>query len=290
MQDPFWCALFHSISALCSAGFSLLPSNLEVFQGHLGINLTLAFLALFGAFGFFLAIDFIKKIKDQKNPSGFISRVSNSFVGAVVLVGTPLVFSMMIFNGEALNFQKILVSFFQTVSIIRSTGFNTVDISLFPKAVLILLVIFMLIGASITGRSRSLRGTSLASLIKLLAVLMNRKRNNRHWGMKILMKRVQILILSLLPILIVLVVFSALLISTEKQGILPLVFETASALCTVGLSMGITAKLSILGKYLIIFLMLFGRKGILIFGFIFTVQSLLKIQRNKTTLRQEDNV
>jgi trk system potassium uptake protein TrkH len=174
---------------------------------------------------------------------------------------------MTTFRVEYSGFQRLLISFFQVVSTITTAGFNTIDIRVLSQGTLLFLMLLMLFGASLTGSGTNMKGTSFKSLLKLMINVTYRKRAACLWGQKILLKRVQLASSTFIHYALVLSITSLLLILIEKHPFLPILFETASALCTVGLSMGITAELSALGKSLIILLMLIGRSGILVVGF-----------------------
>lgn len=265
IDNSLWCAIFHSVSAFCTAGFSLFSSNLVGYKSHLGINATLSFLSLFGAFGFFLWMDFFTKITDQKIRAGFI-RIMQAFVTSAIAIGVLLFFLTVIFPETISGFHKLIISFFQIISAITTSGFNTVDIRTLSLLPHLLLIIFMLLGVSLTGNGTDMRGTSFVSLAKLVANGF-RKKTDSSWNQKILLRKTQIACSTFIKYVLVLLLFALPLNLIEKQPFLPLLFETTSALCTVGLSMEVTPELSAFGKILMALLMLGGRIGILIMGF-----------------------
>jgi trk system potassium uptake protein TrkH len=118
----------------------------------------------------------------------------------------------------------------------------------------------------------NMRGASFITLLKLMGDIFRKK--NSLWSQKILFKKTQIALFSFACYCIVLLAAVLLLSLIEKQLFLPLFFETTSALCTIGLSMGITPELSVFGKSLIALLMLTGRTGILIIGFIISTKAI----------------
>lgn len=277
VESCLWQALFHSISAFCTAGFSLFSSNLEAYKNHLGINVTISLISLMGALGFFLWLDFFKKLSGNKEPIRFLARLVKPFV-TVVLLGAPLVFLWMSFKD--FGFQNVTVSFFHVISAISTAGFNTITIGTLSKATLVFVTFLMLLGAAITGSGSNMKGTNFFALLRLLT-------SPSSWGQKNLKKRAQIAFATFTHYLVVLSFFSVLLILVEKKAVFPLFFEAASALCTVGLSMGTTVELSSLGKGLITVLMLVGRSGILIFGFALSYQA-LKVKAHPFTTKKEE--
>lgn len=264
VENALWNALFHSVSAFCTAGFSLFTSNLELFKSHTGINITLSILSLLGAFGFFLGIDCFKKMTRQKKTINFTLRIVQSFITILLLIGSLAFFLAVHFSREE---HQLIISFFQITSAVSTSGFNTIDIKILPKSALALLMMLMLCGVSLTARIRYSKSTAFVSLLKMMFKLLSRKTKNRMWHFKLLLRKTQLATSIMMHFLFVLLISFLVLLSIEDEPFLPLLFETTSALCTVGLSMGITQELSLLGKSIIMLLMWMGRIGIVIFGF-----------------------
>lgn len=274
VDASFWSAIFHSISAFCSAGFSLFPSNMEAYKNHLGLNITLSLLSLLGVFGFFLWMDLLKKLPDRNRCRRFIARIFRPFVTTAIFISASLFLLMAPFTQESTGFQKLLIAFFQTISAITTTGFNTIDFGSLPSIAHLFFILLMLLGVTLIGNGVNMKGTSFPVLLRLATARVNGKRTTALRSQKSFLKRLQIAISPLIPYLIVLLIFGPLLALIEKQPLLPLFFETASALCTIGFSTGITAELSTMGKSLLILLMLLGRIGILILGFAISLKDL----------------
>lgn len=257
-KHDLWTALFHCISAFCTAGFSLLSTNLEGFKDNAGVNITLSLLSILGAFGFFWTTQLSLKS---------ISPILRSFTTALIVIGT-LFFVMTTGDWD------VLVSFFQTVTALTTAGFNTVNMKFMSGASMVCMIILMLFGATLTSRNRNIKGTSLLTIAKLLI-----PKERSHRNFKALWQRMQIVASTFFHFLFVLSVSMIVFILIEKQAFLPLLFEAASALCTIGLSTGITPELTLAGKSLLIFLMLVGRVGILIFGFVTSMQLIARERR-----------
>ncbi len=257
-KHDLWTALFHCISAFCTAGFSLFSTNLEGFKDNAGVNITLSLLSILGAFGFFWTTQLSLKS---------ISPILRSFTTALIVIGT-LFFVMTAGDWD------VLVSFFQTVTALTTAGFNTVNMKFMSGASMVCMIILMLFGATLTSRNRNIKGTSLLTIAKLLI-----PKERSHRNFKALWQRMQIVASTFFHFLFVLSVSMIVFILIEKQAFLPLLFEAASALCTIGLSTGITPELTLAGKSLLIFLMLVGRVGILIFGFVTSMQLIARERR-----------
>lgn len=274
VENSLWSALFHSVSAFCTTGFSLFSLNLEGYQGHFGINAILSFLSLFGALGFFLWIGISRRLTGVKGHIRLAARTTKSFPAALVMMGAILFLWMTTFPEESSGFQKLIISFFQVVSTISTAGFNTIDIRTLSTITHLFLIVLMLLGVSLAGSGINMRGTSFSLLLMLMLNVLKVNKMSCLRSQRVLLKRMQIASSTFIHYFFVLLVFNLALIVIEKQATLPLLFETASALCTVGLSMGMTAKLSIAGKSLLIILMLMGRIGIVILGFAFSFKEL----------------
>lgn len=263
VENSLWNALFHTASAFCTAGFSLFSSNLEGYRNHLGLNTIISLLSLLGAFGFFLSMSFVKKIREQKAPLQLAFRIIQPFATTAILVSAFLFFTTATFSKDSSEFQKWVISFFQVISTLTTAGFNTVEIRALPLATHLLLILLMLTGVSLTGNGMNMKNISFPALLKL--------SGNMHISsaryQKAFFRRMAIALSCFASYSVILLVAIALLNLVEKQPFLPLLFETASALCTIGISMGITSELSAFGKGFISLLMLIGRTGILILGF-----------------------
>lgn len=259
-DQAFWNAIFHTASSYCTAGFSLFSSNLENYANHLGINVVVSILSLLGSVGFFLWIAMVKS-----NLSFFRCAVSiiQSFTAKIILISSLIFF--LTSHLEMHGYKKALISFFQVISAISTAGFNTVDLRTLPQVGVILLIILMLYGGCLTGSCLNMKGISLSTLTQLIS---NRQRHLfDDIDRQIAVKRTLLTFFTFGCYLTVLV-FSCLLLSfSERRPVLQLLFEAASALCSVGLTVGISSELSIFGKWLMLVLMFMGRTGILILSF-----------------------
>lgn len=269
IAQPLWQAVFHTISAFCTAGFSLFSSNLEQYTSHLGVNLTIAMLSLWGALGFFIWIAFTKKVMGSQGRFRFFARVCQSFT-FMVMVGSTFLF---LTNLKPFGSDRGIVAFFQTMSAITTVGFNTINVGMLNSFNLVILLILMLYGLCLTGSCLNLKG------IPLFKLLTHRRLDASD---QIFLKRIQLTFIIFLCALGMLG-FSSIFLLNEKCSFLAQVFEAASALCSVGLSVGVTAGLSVMGKWVILILMLVGRSAILLLSFSIASRVFL---RPKKTLHQ----
>jgi trk system potassium uptake protein TrkH len=261
--------LFHSISAFCNAGFALWNDSLVQFADDPVFNMTISTLIILGGLGFvvigplmgLLSVGF----KYRQNPFRLLSIHAQLVLGIsafLLFLGTLAFFFMEwdhAFSGLDLS-GKLWASFFHSATA-RTAGFNTVDIASFQTASLFLLTLLMFIGASPGSTGGGIKTTTVATLA-LTARSMIRKRGDvefrgRRLPEAIITKAISIFILSL--VVIPLSVLTLLI--TEQAPFMETLFEVVSAYGTVGLSLGLTSKLTLFGKLSITLLMFIGRLG-----------------------------
>lgn len=276
---PFWDAarqaVFHSISAFCTAGFSLFSNNLCNYRDNWLININTNFLAITGALGFLVLYDIYKYFKFKflmKQEQAF----KFSFHSKIVMYASSIIFitgSLVIFLAEGNKYSdnflsNILIAVFQAVSGSTTVGFNTVDLSIMSEISYMILIVLMFIGGSPGSTAGGIK-TSSAFVISIFTfrifqnqrdiTIFKRRLNNDVIG--------NIIALSVFGALLVFVATLILGFTEPRIDIVKLLFEASSGFGTVGLSTGITPVLSEAGKIIIILLMYIGRVGTLGFGF-----------------------
>jgi trk system potassium uptake protein TrkH len=265
-----WLAGFHAVSAFCNAGFSLFSNSLKGFVEDPVVNLTVAAIIILGGIGFLVVYD-ICGSRNRKTPSrlSLHSRLVLRSTAALILGGMAL---LLLFDWHAtlapLSWPgKVLAAFFQSVTA-RTAGFNTVEIGAMSNASLFVLLALMFVGASPGSCGGGVKTTTFATVLLLVrdrlygrrdVVVMNRRIPNR-----ILNKALVVFFLSLG---LVSLSTTALLVSEgwahepQHADFLRYLFEAVSAFGTVGLSTGVTAGLSTVGKLILVFTMFVGRIG-----------------------------
>lgn len=164
LDTPLWSGIFHSVSAFATAGFSLYADNLAGFRDNLAINLIIIFLCYAGSIGFIVPMDIYRRIKGESKEITFTSKIIIVITALVVFIGT------LIYTGVAHS--DILDAFFQVMSASTTAGFNTVDISKLPKAVLLVIIFAMVIGASPSGTGGGIKTTSVSALLGVISSVM----------------------------------------------------------------------------------------------------------------------
>lgn len=267
-------AIFHAVSAFCNAGFSVFSDSFSAYQGDIMVNLAIMALIIAGGLGFVVLLE-IPKLRfwfaSKKNPSVSLSlqaKIALSVSLVLIVLGATAIFALE--NKGALTElplkNKICASFFQSATA-RTAGFNTLNIDSLSIASKLFLVFLMFVGASPGSTGGGIKTVTFGVILaSLWAMMKNRpfvSLFGRRLSQEVLNKAMVIFGLSLLWIFI----FSLMLSITESDScpqpglFIKILFEVTSAFGTVGLSTGITAGLSTLGKMLIIVTMFVGRVG-----------------------------
>lgn len=266
IEDPMWSAVFHSVSAFATAGFSTNAASLEAFRGDWAVNLIIGVLSYQGAIGFIVAQDVWYSIKLRERMVTFTSKVILWMTAAVFVLGTLLVVVLEPAVRGMPWGERVLVSAFQVMSASTTAGFNTIPIGSMATPAIIVLVVAMLIGASPSGTGGGIKTTSVSAILGNLLSVVRGRRAVSWMGYEVPMPRV-LLAFATATLYLMLTAAGVLALSiSERAGFLAVVFEVVSAICTVGLSMGITAELSPVGKLVVIALMFVGRCGPLTIG------------------------
>ncbi len=284
VENPFWKAIFHSVSAFCTAGFSLFPNSFEGFSNNFSLNAIISVLSILGAMGFIVCVDVVRLIQGKEKHVTLTTKVILSITFWLLLIGSVLMFLTEIYGGGVASQNRIMYSFFQAMTALTTVGFNTITVSTMSKSAIMLICILMIIGASPAGTGGGLKTTTFSAIWGLMKSAIKGNKSVRILGATVPDDRVRTAVATLSFYISTLLVGTYLLTLTENGSFIDIFFEAASALGTVGLSMGITVALSVLGKLVIIILMYIGRVGPLTFGMAFYVKPELIFDDEKTDL------
>lgn len=257
-----WLAVFHSISAFCNAGFDLMGtknpySSLTSYADHPVVNITIMLLIVIGGIGFLTWQDIrqngihIRRYRMQ-------SKVIIATTG-ILLIVPAVYFFFFEFSAEPMG-RRILLSAFQSVTP-RTAGFNTADLTVLSETGQTLTIGLMLIGGSPGSTAGGMKTTTVAVLVACAVAVFRKRENGRFFGRRIADDTVKNA-LTVFLMYISLFLLSGMIISrVEELPILTCLFETASAIGTVGLTLGITPGLHLVSKLILISLMFLGRIG-----------------------------
>lgn len=279
-----WYALFHSVSAFCNAGFDLMGvkapfSSLTDYAAQPVVSLVIALLIVVGGLGF-LTWEDIRTNRHHLRRYRMQSKVILTVTAALILF-PALYFFFFEFSAAPLG-ERALLSFFQSVTP-RTAGFNTADLTAMSETGQFLITILMLIGGSPGSTAGGMKTTTLAVLLAA-ALAVFRRRSQPHFFHRRVSGDTVIQASTILMMYLVLFLTGGLIISRmEGLPLLTCLFETASAIGTVGLTLGITPGLTPLSHLILIALMFFGRVG----GLTLIYAALTRVQSCCSRLPQE---
>lgn len=329
--NPVWSAIFHSISAFCTAGFSLYTNSFQNYSTNPGLYCIISILSILGAIGYIVMVELWLFVRRKKTTITFTSKVILTLTFSILILGTVLFFSSEHAGQKTLRADQFINSFFQTMTAITTTGFHTIPMEQVKLTSLFLLTLFMITGSSPSGTGGGMKSTTISSLVGVIKSVLSKrkdyiiytkekddskpghykeqkeKKNILNLMREILYRRsglikqkdaesdkdkkdeeLKLVLGNLFKIKImnrvipyeriiyaicifafyifILAAGFCLLLFSENLGFRELLFEAVSALGTVGLSVGITSRLGMVGKIIIIFLMFIGRIGPITFG------------------------
>ena len=258
-----WDAVFHSISAFCNAGFDIMGertghfSSLTSFASNPGIVIPICLMIITGGIGF-LTWEDIAVNKFRFRRYRMQSKVVLVMTGVLIIVPTLLLF-VYEYTGNSLT-DRFLLSLFQAVTP-RTAGFNTASLSSLSGASTMLMIALMLIGGSPGSTAGGMKTTTLAVLAANAFSVFRRKKSVQLFGRRVDDSMVRHAATLFVMYLTLPAICAAVISIVEKIPVGTCLFETASAIGTVGLSKGITPDLGLLSHSILIVLMFFGRVG-----------------------------
>ena len=257
-----WLAVFHSISAFCNAGFDLMGANspyssLTAYAAHPVVNITIMLLIIIGGIGFLTWQD-IRQNGFRIRRYRMQSKVILATTG-ILLAIPALYFFFFEFSAEPIG-RRIYLSLFQSVTP-RTAGFNTADLTALSETGQMMTIGLMLIGGSPGSTAGGMKTTTAAVLIACAVAIFRRRENGRFFGRRIADDTVKNALTVFLMYISLFLLGGMVISRVENLPILTCLFETASAIGTVGLTLGITPGLHLVSKLILISLMFLGRIG-----------------------------
>jgi trk system potassium uptake protein TrkH len=280
VERQWYCSVFHSISAFCNAGFGLFSDSLISYNRCWPVYVVVCPLIILGGLGFGVLYDLAAVV------AGRVAVVLKKVFGAPTLFAGGIAKKMQLQSKVVLVVTLVLIvsgmlsiliferfkgsglwdwggSFFQSVTA-RTAGFSTVSIRGMSASSKLVLILLMFIGGAPGGTAGGIKTTTLAVIIMAAVATLNKRGEvqvfRRSVGLLIIRRAVTVTLLFI----VVLFVAGLVLTMTESRAgftLMDVMFETASALGTVGLTTGITPALTTIGKLIIIVVMFVGRVG-----------------------------
>ena len=257
-----WLAVFHSISAFCNAGFDLMGtyspySSLTFYADHPVVNITIMLLIIIGGIGFLTWQD-IRQNGLHMNRYRMQSKVILATTGILLFV-PAVYFFFLEFSAEPMG-RRLLLSLFQAVTP-RTAGFNTADLTTLSETGQAFTIGLMLIGGSPGSTAGGMKTTTAAVLISCAIAVFRKRENGRFFGRRIADDTVKNAVTVFIMYISLFLLGGMIISRVENLPVLTCLFETASAIGTVGLTLGITPQLHLVSRLILISLMFLGRVG-----------------------------
>lgn len=258
-----WMSVFHSVSAFCNAGFDILGTegnqfcSLTTYASNPVINITVMLLIVIGGIGFLTWDDICNnkfKIKKYSMQSKII------LVTSLILILLPAIYFFIFDYSDYSIGNRLLASLFQSITT-RTAGFNTTDLTKLTRPSQAIMIFLMLVGGSPGSTAGGLKTTTMAVLILNAFACFKRKENVCAFGRRIddsVIKNAATIVMMYITLFFI---GGVSICTIEKLPLVASLFETASAIGTVGLTLGITPKLSLASQIILIILMYLGRVG-----------------------------
>ena len=267
-----WISIFTSISAFCNAGIDIIAENSLCDYVHNPIiNLTTCLLIFFSGIGFIVWWDVARVLKLRKSRKIKLLKSLSLHSKIVIVTTLALIFggALAIFLFEYNNpntmkdftlYQKIQASFFQSVTT-RTAGFATIPQENFSNGSALVSVLMMFIGGSPVGTAGGIKTVTIAVVIAATVATIKNQKDvtmfNRTLSREAVSKAIAVACTSFF----IMFVSTAFLTAVADASFLDILYESASATATVGLTRNLTSSLNTIGKMIIIATMYFGRVG-----------------------------
>ncbi len=257
-----WYSFWHSISAFCNAGFDLMGfvekfSSLTAYKDSIYLNAVVMLLIIIGGIGFLVWHDVI----DYKfNIRKYSLQSKVALATSAVLIVLPAIY-MFFFEYSNLPLKnRILYSLFQSVTT-RTAGFNTTDLSQMKESGTLVMILLMLVGGSPGSTAGGMKTTTFAVLFLAALSVFGRKKDVECFKRRIPEDAARNAGAVLFMYMFLFIASGIFISNVEHLPLLTCLFETGSAVGTVGLTLGITSTLSLPSRIVLMMLMFFGRVG-----------------------------
>ena len=293
LGQAIWMGVFHAISAYCNAGFDLMGvfqpgSSLVRYAGDAVVNIVMYFLIVLGGLGFFVWNDLLIHRLCWRRLSVY-TRLVLVTTGLLLIVGFLAVLILEWNNpgtlGSLRTGEKLLAGMVQSVTT-RTAGFFTVDQGALSDSGKLISIMLMFVGGSSGSTAGGIKTVTIALLFLMAMQVARNRKEIVVFGRKIPQDQVNIACAICFLVVGLALIGAIVLSATNRVRLIDALYETASAICTVGLSTGITAELNLASKLLLIVFMFFGRVGIMTISLAF----MLKEPPNNAIGRPETRV
>ena len=262
-KKGIWMSVFHSISAFCNAGFDILGTDSSMFpsltgySGNILINLVIMLLIITGGIGF-LTWDDIYTNKLNFKRYRMQSKIILMTTACLILF--PTVFFYICDLTNLPMGKRLLAAAFQSVTT-RTAGFNTINISEMSEASKAVMILLMLIGGSPGSTAGGMKTTTFSVLILNAIATFRSQENAGAFGRRLEYNVIKNA--ATIAMLYFILFFCGGIAISVYEGfpLLDCLYEAASAVDTVGLTLGLTPRLHVFSQTVLIILMYLGRVG-----------------------------
>lgn len=285
-QTQWFCSIFHSISAFCNAGFGLFDDSLIRYNRHWQVYAVICPLIILGGLGFGVLYNLANMAGNRiqrffKTHLGrphrlqmevpkrmrLQAKVALSVSGLLIVFGMLTILVFERYAGDPATGRRldVLGALFQSVTA-RTAGFNTIDVATMTPSSKIVLMMLMFVGGSPGSSAGGIKTVTLAVIVMTVFATLRKRGEVEMFRRSVRLVVVgRAITVALLFIVVLFITMLALSVTEGPLGgdftMLDIMFESASALGTVGLTMGVTPTLTTAGKIIIIVVMLIGRLG-----------------------------
>ena len=263
-DSPLWVAVFHAISAFNNCGMDIFGNfnSLSAYNSDAVVLLVTILLIVIGSTGYVVFTDVIRKRNFVK--LAFESKIVLVTTGSLLALGLLFYLIAEFSNQDTLGqvpfFQKILGALFLSTST-RTAGFSSFDIGELSQISLFFTMFLMCIGGASGSTAGGTKVNTLGVIVLTIISVIRGKDNVEAFGRQLNRQTIYRALTLLLLYLASVGIIVAILTITEEFPFDNILFETFSAMSTVGLSTGITPDLSMAGRVFIVLAMFIGRLG-----------------------------
>ena len=271
-ERGIWISIFHSVSAFCNAGIDIFAENsLCDFATNPIINAVTSALIILGGIGYIVWWDVLRVVRSGAIKKGHFwchltlhSKIAIT-ASALLIFGGGLLILICEFNnpatiGDMSFFDKIQVSLFQSVTT-RTAGFASVPQENLRDTTSVISMVMMLVGGSPVGTAGGLKTVTVAVLICSALATVRNKNEATLFGRRVSSDSIRRAVAVVITFGCIALVSTVLLAAATGANLLDVVYESVSAIATVGLSRNFTGSLNAWGKLIVIVTMYLGRVG-----------------------------
>ncbi|MDT2835507.1 TrkH family potassium uptake protein [Enterococcus durans] len=262
-----WFSIFHAVSSFCNAGFDLLGDSLHDYQTNAYLIMVISVLIIAGGLGFIVWRDLLSYHKVKRIT--LHSKIALTVTASLLIGGFILLFfternGLKLVDGTF--WEKLANTFFMSVTP-RTAGYYSIDYLRMSHAGLIVTMFLMYIGGTSGSTAGGLKTTTLGILFIQMRAMFKGKTRAEAFGRTIrqaaVLRALTLFFVTLTLCVVAIMILSVTETIPSTSGIEYISFEVFSAFGTVGLTMGLTPDLSVVGKLVIISLMYIGRVGVM---------------------------